>query len=195
MKERYYKFYELFVVISVITSIAAQSVYDQQIMKYDFLKDNKEISVFIGFLASLGIFYFLFSSLLHFYQVYLWKFLDKRYLIDGLWNVIVTKSQGEPHKLYGTVSIEQSHDSVCFSAKHYINEQKTELWSHWTSTNVFIVNGNIEVYWEVMRMNSEIVTGKITFKTDGKKPPMILEGIFRDNYPSNSVGHMYYERA
>ena len=59
---------------------------------------------------------------------------------------------------------------------------------------MFIINGNIDVYWEVDRLNGETVTGKITFKVDGEKPPKVLDGIFRDNRPSDSFGHMYYTK-
>lgn len=195
MHERFHRYYDLFAAISVAIAVAAQSVYDKQIPTSEFLNKYAEIAFLLGVFASLGVFYILFTSLVNLYRILFWKYFDRRYFIDGKWDCKVIKTQGEPRTLYGTVTIEQKYDSVQFSAMHYTDTNKNELWSHWTSKNVFFVNGNIEVYWEVERMNGEVVTGKITFKVDGNKPPKKLDGIFRDNQPSNSYGRMLYTRT
>lgn len=194
MHKRFYRYYEIFTAISVAIAVAAQSVYDKQIPKYKFLTDNAEIAFALGMFSSLGVFYLLFTSLTNLYKIVFWKYFDRRYYIDGKWDCVVSKTQGDPKTLYGVVTIEQKYDSIQFSAMHYTDEDKNDLWSHWTSKDVFLVNGNIDVYWEVERMNGEVVTGKISFKVDGNKPPKKLDGIFRDNQPSISYGRMLYTR-
>ncbi len=194
MHERFQRYYELFAAVSVAIAIAAQSVYNKQIPEYDFLSEHSEVAFLLGVFASLGVFYLLFTLLINLHKILFWRFFDRRYYVDGKWNCTVLKTAGDPKTLYGTVTIEQKYNSIQFSAMHYIDKEKKDLWSHWTSRNVFLVNGNIDVYWEVERMNGEVVTGKITFKVDGSKPPKILDGIFRDNQPSNTYGRMVYTR-
>lgn len=180
--------------LSVTTALASQAAFDKYISTNKILMQNEYAYFGIAFISSVGIFGLLFTLLTSLFKTFFWKIFNRRYYIDGTWDATITKTQGEPSVLYGKVVIEQTYNKVHFSAQHYSDKDKKETWSHWDSTNVFFRDGNIEVYWEVTRMNGEVVTGKITFKIDGGRPPKEMNGIFVDNLPSNSLGHMRYTK-
>lgn len=156
--------------------------------------DKKATLLLISIASSAGLFIVLFRATLALYQRFVWRIMNRRYWIDGKWHVEITKPTAAPGHLFGTVLIDQSWDSISFSAMHYTDEAMTQLWSTWTSSHVHLTKEVIELNWTVTLESGSRGFGRMQLTFDGQIPPKELTGMFFDDKPLRTRGQVRMRR-
>ena len=205
MKNIFISWYVRIVVFSAISAITLQNIILKWVLDISFDKSSfiGNSNFIIMILSTSFTYYFIYRTLIFFYERWGWKKLLSKYNISGLWfHEFFTQS--EPSYIRrGHTEIIQNALGFQFTAQNYDSNYDIATLTNWNSVMTSLEdNSTLTIAYHAQRsrqpssdpfMEKEGIMS-LHINYDKNKNPISIAGPFRDTYPSLRLGTITLSR-